>query len=398
MPFAPRPILRSAGYHTVGRNESLTSIAASYRQPESSYRDLVAANPNKPLRFAGMPRGSSATFASLREGERLRLPWFWFAGKNAGNVGLLPPGMVGDVQSDALSAAIKTMFGVSYAPAEEIDAIANMVSLLWKQDHPGHELPSGDKLPKAIAPYVSNAKAWWSLYGKSLPPSVAASVPWSETPWVAWARAIGQGLQPKFIEWADVNDYLEKHASIGAGAPQGGVSFHEEVLWKGTVPGTNTPWSALEYGVTPQVRFDLFPLDKIDFTGIPQNKTKAATDWLLQRLSGLVMSGAIDEAKPGGGGGYQLDPNVLKHLPKPTDPQPCPAGQVWADGRCYPMPTANGCGQGFDLTMVGGKPVCIPHQNQPASASAGGDSSVPVIIAVGGVAIGLIALYLANRK
>jgi hypothetical protein len=358
----------------VRRGDSLTGISALYGQPEVNYRDLVAANPHKALRFHGMPRGASATFASLREGEDLRLPWFWFAGKNAGKRSLLPAGMVGDVQSDALEDAIKASFGATYAPPAEVAAIANMVSLLWKQDHPGHELPSGQKLESTIKPYVDNATLWWALYGKTMDPAVASSIPWSETPWAAWGKAIAQGLQPGFIDWADINDYLEQNASIGEGAPQGGVDFAHPVDWKGNIPGTATPWAKASFSILPKIRFDLLPLDKIDFSGIPQNKSKEATDWLRHKLSALLGQG---ESKPpiNGGGGIQIDPDWLNHhLPKPNDPQPCPAGQVWSNGKCV---------------------ASAPPQQQPPPTG----SSVSTIVAVGGVAIGLIALYLAsNRK
>lgn len=402
MAFVPRPIVRSAGYHVVSRNDSPVSIAALYGQPETSYRDLVAVNHHKPMRFAGMPRGSSATFASLHEGERLRLPWFWFAGKNASRAAMLSDGMVGDTKADAFDVAIHDMLAKHFnTKPDQADAMSNAISLWWKQDHPGAAYKAGGPLPSDIKPYYQNALAWWTAYGMKMNPDVASSVPWSEVPWHAWGKAIAQGLQPKQIDWADVNDYLEKNAPIGAGAPQDFPSFSQAINWGGNIHGTSTPWASASFDVLPMIRFDLLPLDKIDFSGIPQNKSKAATDWLLSRLV-QVLGQEDQEAKPKpGGGGIQFDPDILKHLPKPTDTQPCNPGQVYVGGKCYVAPAASGaCPEGFDPGQMGGKAVCLPKNAQPSGGTGqpAESSNVGTIVVVGGVAIAVIALYLANRK
>lgn len=241
MPFVPRTIRRSAGVHIVRPGDSLVSIAAHYGQPEVNYRDLVAANPRKPVRLEGMPRGSSAVFAEFREGEAIRLPWFWFEGKNAGQKAKLSPGMVGDVQMDSIEAFVTDTLGKVYQDKAMRDAMANAIVQWWKQNHPGGGAPSSDADKKVLELLVGNAFTWWGAIGSGLPSTVSAGVPWNETPWQAWGNAIAQGLRPGNVNWGIVNHYLEKHAQIGDG-PGGTLTFDTKVMdWKGPIPGSSTP-------------------------------------------------------------------------------------------------------------------------------------------------------------
>jgi hypothetical protein len=304
MSFVPRPILRSAGIHVYRRGQTPQSIAGMYGQPASSYRDLVAANHRKPMTMRGVGAGASATFASLSDGEQLRLPWFWFAGKNEGNRRMLASGSVGDVQQDAIAAFLTDMFvKVVKDPAllPHIPMAVNTIALWWRQDHPGGELPTAAD----VAVYSIASTSWYNKIGKMLPVEVASSIPWNEVPFRALAIfQAASGITPSAINWGIINDYLEKNVTPGMFPVQyTPIDYKQPIDFGGNVPGTNGKWGNVPWNVLSQVRWDLLPLSYLDTSGAPAGVGEQ-TAWLLGKIKSAVaaktpaQSGASSDVAP----------------------------------------------------------------------------------------------------
>jgi hypothetical protein len=456
MPFVPRPILRSAGVHVVrSPRETPGAIAMLYGQPASSGRDLVAANPHRPYTLAGLPKGSPATFRHLAAGDELRLPWFWFEGRNAGKRSLLPPGTVGDVMQDEIAAAIgdllsQMMPNPTPAEAAVFPAAINTLALWWRQDHPGGGVPTKADLNE----YAKSSTSWWLKVGEKLPPEVAAAIPWNEVPFRALALYIKQsGVHLSILDWAAINQYLEANVTPGMfpfeATP---VDWKGPVNFASNVPGTQTPWPALPWKVMPVARWDLLPIGELLQTpGKAQGATAAEqTAWFLGQIKAIVEK----KNPPQGGPSEDITPNVTYPGPIPPDCSSYPAGSYpeknaqglftgqcvtcgknatvnltdgWCDCKpgfildptnpydCIPDPqnAAQGCPNGGTLVNVqdlGPRCMCPDGKLTPTGPTGGCKAAAPpppkeessssntALIVAGGVAIGLAALFFANKR
>ncbi len=415
--FVPRPILRSAGSHTYRPGETPQSIAGLYGQPASSYRDLVAANHNKPLRLHGIPAGSSATFAGLAGGESLRLPWFWFAGKNAHNRRMLAGGGGGDVQQDAVAAAVAAMI-TPYLKTPEAKAMlpvmVNALSLWWRQDHPQGGVPTD---AAEITAYAKASASWMDHVGKYMPVDVAAAIPWNEVPFRALAIfQAASGADINEMNWGVINDFLEKNVAPGDfPAKYTPLDFKEPIDFAGNVPGTSGAFEKLPWLAMGQVRWDLLPISYLDPSGVP---SEGQTEWLIGKIKAALakknaQSGSYQDANPPSG-----------KWPSATPPDCSVNGPTFypeknADGLYTGV--CSGCGKNALVNPVDGMCDCKPgfeldvnspgqHDCKPIGEGpfAGGNkpqlpakeeesSATPIIIA-GGILLGAVALYFANRK
>lgn len=448
--FAPRPILRSAGTHIYRQGETPWGIAQLYGQPASSYRDLVAANHRKPLSMRGVPSGASATFQSLHDGERLRLPWFWFAGKNDGARRMLAGGNVGDVQQDAISSALTALFAPAAKTPElvaRVPVLVNMLGLFWRQDHPGQAAPSSFTIDD-LKPYLPFVNAWIDVIGKNIPSSKAAEIPWNEVPFRALAIfQSASGITLSAINWGVINDYLEKNVTVGlfpmATTP---IDFKQAQDFTGNVPNTNGKWINLPWNVLGQVRWDLLPLSYLATDAAPGDLGQQ-TNWLLHKIQFAVAKQKAAQSGSSPPSGEQAPfpsatPPDCSKLGKPAYAEKNAAGlytgicitcganaHIAADGLCdcnpgfqldptnpnnpdcVPVSSGNMCPNGGVFTVgQGGAVGCkCPDGSMtvtgpsggckapPAPAAASDDSNTPLLIA-GGVLLGGLALYFANRK
>ncbi len=447
MAFVPRPIRRSAGMHTVRAGQNPATIAGLYGQPASSYRDLVAANSHRPLSLAGVPQGNSATFASLGAGDELRLPWFWFEGKNEGARRMLPPGTVGDAQQDSIDAAILAILSPAAKTPEAkavLPAAVNALGLWYRQDHPGGGVPT----VADILPYSNTSADWWKRIGQKLPPDVAASIPWNETKWRGAAKLVASGLDLQGINWGQVNSLLETSVKPGMFASTDlPIDWKQSVDFSGSVPGTAISWGALPWSKLGDIRWDLLPIEQIDLSKAPKAGALTQTQWLIAQIKsalgfqqGAGQGGSQDVAPPpncasvgpnsypivdasghytgecfaGCGAnafqdtdklctckpGFVIDPalpNSGDCIPDPSaitqNQKSCPNGGTFWVGNGGAVGCKCPDGTITALGPTGGCPAAVP--SPPAAAA---DSTTTPLLIVGGLALGAIALYFANRK
>jgi len=328
--FVPRPIYR---IHTLGyvveQGDTPSRIAQKFGQHPGAYRDLVAANLHgrtlMPMAL-GSPY-SSRTFATLAEGEVLRIPAHW-PNPQTGMLGA--PGTVGEQMLDPIAqamaqavAAVNAGSGNSYA---DWTAAMTNAAVQWWHNQMGTQ-PSGN--PADYIPYVTAATAWINSIAipQGLDPAQVASFPWG-----AFLAMLPAAFDPTQIDWAN-----------------------------GGIPGTaGIPWSSIPWGYLSQIgtALETLKLPPVQWpTGdMSPASVLAAIQAAIQAAQALI-GGAIGQ-NPGDSCGQS------SHIA--TDLQCyCDPGYTWASAQgtnCVPQaggppkPGAQSCPTGsvFDAGAPGG--------------------------------------------
>lgn len=199
--FIPRPILAIKPYeYQVRAGDKATAIAARHGAGPGGYRELLAAN---------LPRATSAlgslpamTFADLREGERLKIPFHWqdppevlraLGDAYDAKVPVL------DVTNPIFVAAKAATDKAGITDQRELAAVLNAV-VQWYVNLRDTTKPIDAPLMDAL---VGSATAWYTTIGQGrLPVDTNGVDPAAVFPWAPFALLFGQATLPyDQIQW-----------------------------------------------------------------------------------------------------------------------------------------------------------------------------------------------------
>ncbi len=382
--FVPRPIYRVKKYaYLAEARDTAQSIAQKFGRPVRDYKDLVAAN-LAGRKLEPMPLGSpfgSQTFASLAEGEQIKIPAHWpdlvgVVGDAAGGGSAMVPDAIlkGITQ---MIASVNAGSGGAAVPPELMQGVSNAAVQWWTNT----QGTTAAAAPSDYVPFITSAIAWVNGPGKQIAADVGPQAV-AGFPWGAVLSLLPAKIDPTQIDWE-----------------------------KDTIPGTGgTPWSSMPWDYLAQVGSSL---EQIKPGPIPWGDPsvagvlaafKSVIDPALQQLN-IVVCGINAESHPDGQcyckPGYTWatatfdanDPNAYNCVPTPVGPTSPPTGTPPAGGGTTPT-----------VTPPAGKPPAGggTSTTPPATNALTTTTTSPLLIAAGVVAAaalvaGGVALVAMNR-